>query len=80
MDQTLATDAPNEQELTEEDIPRLASRAGRLAYERALAAGKSVVIAQGGVIFRVFPDGRKQVLKQIAARIASVPGKKYRIP
>lgn len=76
----MATDAPNELDVTEADIPRLASRAGRLAYQKALAAGKSVVIARGGTVLRVYPDGRQEVLKRIAPPVAAVRGAIFRIP
>ena len=35
------------------------------ARDRVLASGQSVLQSEGGFIYRVFPDGRKELVKQI---------------
>lgn len=59
-------------ERAEEDVPALAERATREAYERTLAAGLSVLVADPelGMIFEVFPDGRRIAVQPIAPQIA----------
>lgn len=53
----------------EEKIPGLAEGAFRQAYANALAAGRSVVEAEGDKLVRTFPDGTKQVIKDIPAPV-----------
>lgn len=50
----------------EERIPAKADKAFKAARDRALAAGRSVVFAENGMIFRLFPDGTRKELKRIA--------------
>lgn len=52
-------------EYLENHIPELADAAFRQAYWQALAAGSSVMVADGGQIVEVFPDGNRKVVKQI---------------
>lgn len=47
----------------EEHIPELAESAVTQAYWQALASGCSVLESDNGVIYEVFPDGTRQVIK-----------------
>ncbi len=38
---------------------------GRKAYDQTLKAGIPVTILQGNTIYRVYPDGKKEVLKEV---------------
>ena len=49
----------------EEHIPELAQAAVTQAYWQALAAGSSVLESENGVIYEVFPDGTRNVVKTI---------------
>jgi hypothetical protein len=46
-------------------IPELAVIATSKAYFDALASGNSVVIAEEGKLIEVFPDGTRQIIKEI---------------
>lgn len=56
-------------EFLENHIPELADAAFRQAYWQALAAGSSVMVADGGQIVEVFPDGDRKIVKQISKPI-----------
>ena len=47
----------------EEHIPELAQSAVTQAYWQALASGSSVLQSENGVIFEVFPDGTRKLIK-----------------
>ena len=49
----------------EAHIPELAESAVTQAYWQALAAGSSVLESENGVIYEVFPDDTRNVLKTI---------------
>ena len=51
----------------EEDIPNLAVDAIKEAYKAALRAGKSVLIADDGMLCEIFPDGTRTPIKQLKA-------------
>lgn len=51
----------------EEHIPELAQSAVTQAYWQALASGNSVLQSENGVIYEVFPDGTRTIVKEIAA-------------
>lgn len=59
----------NSEEKTIEDLenefPRLAAGAFLKAREQTLAAGYSVVEAEAGVVYEVFPNGTRKVVKRI---------------
>ncbi len=50
-----------------EHIPELAQSAVTQAYWQALASGNSVLQSENGVIYEVFPDGTRTIVKEIAA-------------
>ena len=63
----------------ESQIPALAAAAGTLAYYQALSRGESVLVADQGVIYEVFPDGSRQFIKQIDPPTPMTKGKKVKI-
>lgn len=52
-------------EYLEAHIPELAESAVTQAYWQALAAGSSVLESQNGVIYEIFPDDTRNILKTI---------------
>jgi hypothetical protein len=60
----------------EEQIPELAKVAFAQAYLQALAAGSSVLVCEDGVIYEVFPDGARNVVKHIEPPRVVIPGTK----
>jgi hypothetical protein len=51
----------------EEHIPELAQSAVTQAYWQALASGSSVLESDHGVIYEVFPDGTRKLVKTTTA-------------
>jgi hypothetical protein len=51
----------------ENQFPPVASSAFAAARERVLQSGQSVLQAENGVIYEVFPDGRRVERKKIEA-------------
>lgn len=49
----------------ESQFPALSDRAFAVARQSVLASGQSVLQTEGAFVVRVFPDGRKEVVKQI---------------
>ena len=49
----------------ETHIPELAQSAGTQAYWQTLASGNSVLQSDNGIIYEVFPDGTRTVVKNI---------------
>ena len=70
----------NEIQRLENQFPAVSGQAFAAAREKVLASGQSVLQAENGFIFRVFPDGRKELVKQIDAPTAVIPGTKLTIP
>jgi hypothetical protein len=58
----------------EEHIPELAQSAVTQAYWQALASGNSVLQSENGVIYEVFPDGTRTLIKTITPPTAVTPG------
>lgn len=46
-----------------EDLDRIAREAGSDAAERALLAGFPVTFGSGSLVIRVWPDGRREIVK-----------------
>lgn len=53
----------------ESQFPDLFEAAVRAASWNTLAAGQSVLEAENGFIYEVFPDGTRNIIKQIAPPI-----------
>ncbi len=49
----------------EEHIPELAQSAAAQAYWQTLASGNSVLQSENGVIYEVFPDSTRTIVKKI---------------
>ena len=49
----------------ESQFPALSDRAFAAARQSVLASGQIVLQTEGAFVVRVFPDGRKEVVKQI---------------
>jgi hypothetical protein len=52
-------------QVLESQFPAVSGQAFAAAREQVLASGQSVLQAEGGFVMRVFPDGRKEVVKEI---------------
>lgn len=52
-------------ELLENRFPTLSGFAFMAARKQALAAGLSVLHSEQGIIYEVFPDGRRRRVKQV---------------
>lgn len=64
----------------EAHIPELAESAVTQAYWQALAAGSSVLESENGVIYEVFPDGTRNILKNIEPPTPVTVGEKRVLP
>ncbi len=66
-DRANGTDTISDQEIQqlENQFPAVSGSAFAAARERVLASGQSVLQSQDGVIYEVFPDGRRAVVKEI---------------
>jgi hypothetical protein len=53
----------------EEHIPELAESAVNQAYWQSLAAGNSVRESENGIIYKRFPDGSSQIVKEISQKL-----------
>ena len=49
----------------ESQFPLVSGSAFAAARDQVLASGQSVLQSEGGFIYRVFPDGRKELVKKI---------------
>ncbi len=63
----------------ESEFPSLSGRAFAAARQSVLASGQSVLQTEGAFVVRVYPDGRKEVVKQIEPSTAAIPGTIYTI-
>jgi hypothetical protein len=60
----------------ESQIPEMAVIAFRQAYRKALEEGNSVLVADDGGLYEVFPDGRREFRKPLELRIPVANGSK----
>lgn len=58
----------------ESQFPPMSGSAFADARAKVLASGQSVLQSEGGAIYRVFPDGKKELVKQIEPPTRVVPG------
>ena len=63
----------------ENGFPPVSGSAFAAARKKALASGQSVLQSEQGVIYEVFPDGRRRRLKEIEPPTPTVPGSKITI-
>jgi hypothetical protein len=66
-------------EALENSFPALSGQAFAAESRKTLAAGYSVLQAEGGIIYQVFPDGRREQVKQIDAPVPARQGTKFRL-
>lgn len=52
-------------QLLESQFPAVSGQAFATARQQVLASGQSVLQSEGGFVVRVYPDGRKEVVKPI---------------
>jgi hypothetical protein len=69
----------HEIQLLESQFPAISGQAFAAARERVLASGQSVLQSEGAYVIREFPDGRKEVVKEIAPPIRVKSGTIYTI-
>lgn len=63
-----------------EALARKARELTRAAYQQALAAGESVLVAENSVLYEVHPDGSRVVVKQLEAATILRKGQRFLIP
>ena len=63
----------------ENQFPPTSGSAFAAARKRVLQSGQSVLQAENGVIYEVFPDGRRVEVKKIEPPTHFVPGSVFRI-
>jgi hypothetical protein len=63
----------------ENQFPAVSGSAFAAARERVLASGQSVMHSQDGVIYEVFPDGRKAAVKRIEPPTQVISGSIFTI-
>lgn len=61
----------------ENQIPEASGSAFAAARERVLASGQSVLVSEYDVIYRLFPDGRREVVKHIEPPTTVVRGSTF---
>ena len=61
-------------QILEGKFPAVSGKAFAAARERVLASGQSVLQSKDGVIYQVFPDGKRVALEKIAPPTRAVPG------
>jgi hypothetical protein len=74
------TEKEQDMEFLEENIPELAEAATTQAYWQTLASGNSVLVSDNGVIYEVFPDGTRKVVKNIEPPVPVEKGEKRQLP
>jgi len=72
-------DTEEEIQALENAFPSLSGQAFVAARAETLAAGWSVLQADGGAIYEVYPDGRREKVKEIEAPITVRRGEKFRL-
>ena len=63
----------------ESQFPAVSGSAFAAACEHVLASGQSVLQSQDGVIYEIFPDGRRVPVKKIEPPTQFVSGKIFTI-
>ena len=64
-------------QVLESQFPAISGQAFAAARQQVLASGQSVLQSEGKFVFRVFPDGRKEVMKEIEPPSPVKRGTKY---
>lgn len=66
-------DLDSKLEAREERVPELALEAFREAFEKARKSGHPVVVAEGEHLVAIRPDGSREVVKRIPAKVKLRP-------
>ena len=61
----------------ETEFPAASGSAFATARQGVLASGQSILISEKDIIYRVFPDGRREEVKRIEPPTTVVPGSKF---
>ncbi len=61
-------------------FPTVSGSAFAEAQAKVLASGHSVLVSEKGIIYRVYPDGRRKIVKRVDPPTDVVPGSKLTIP
>lgn len=61
----------------EDQFPSLSGKAFSAARERVRAAGQTVLQSEGNNLIRLFPNGRKEIVKQLDSPIRVNLGEKF---
>lgn len=64
-------------QVLESQFPTVSGQAFAAARQQVLASGQSVLQSEGGFVVRVYPDGRKEMVKQIEPPIRVKSGTIY---
>lgn len=72
-------DQENEILKLESQFPAVSGQAFAAARERVLASGQSVLLSDNGIIYQVYPDGRREAVKKIEPPTIMDPGIKLTI-
>lgn len=72
-------DQTNNIEQLESQFPALSGVTFNAALKQTLDAGLSVMQSENGVVYEVFPDGRRVPVKKIEPPTPGVPGQKITI-
>jgi len=73
-------DQEKEIQKLESQFPPISGQAFATARAHVLASGQSVLQSESGSIYRVFPDGRKELVRRIEPPTVVTPGTKLTIP
>ena len=68
------TDQERHLQELERQLPQASGAAFASARAEVLASGQSVLQSEGGFVVRVFPNGRKQRIKQLEPPTPAIPG------
>jgi len=68
------TDHEREIEKLESEFPAISGHAFAEARRRVLESGQSVLQTEGEFLVRVYPDGRKEVIKKVEPPISTKIG------
>ncbi len=73
------TDQENHIEVLESQFPAASGSAFVAARDLVLKSGQSVLQSENGVIYEIFPDGRRVPVKQIEPPTPDIYGRKITI-
>ena len=66
-------------QILESQFPAASGSAFANARQRVLASGQSILESKDGIIYEVFPDGRREVVKQVEPPVPVAKGSVFTI-